>query len=88
MNNKPGGTPALILLKCHINRRLSQEKRPFENDQFKTWLYALDSGVATATNGAFGAQVTRAKELKHSSGKHFHEMTLQMIYVLNGWVNF
>ena len=88
MNNKPGGTPTLILLKCHINRRSSQEKKPFENDQFKTWLYALASGVATATNDAFGAQVTMAKELEHSTGKHCHEMTFQMINVLNGWINF
>ena len=60
----------------------------FENDQFRTWLSARDLGLATATNGAFGAQVTRAKELGHSTGKHYHEMTFQMIYVLNGGVKF
>ena len=60
----------------------------FENDQFRTWLSARDLGLATATNGAFGAQVTRAMELGHSTGKHYHEMTFQMIYVLNGGVKF
>ena len=39
----------------------------FENDPFKTWLSAQDLGLAAVTNGAFGAQVTRAKELGHST---------------------
>ena len=60
----------------------------FTDDQFRTWLSARDLGLAEATNGAFGGQVTRAKELGHSTGAHYHKMTFQMVYVLKGWVQF
>ena len=58
----------------------------FANDQFRDWLTARDLGLSEATNGAYGAQVTRAKELGHATGPHYHEMTFQIIYVLKGWV--
>jgi quercetin dioxygenase-like cupin family protein len=60
----------------------------FADDQFRDWLAARDLGLAEATGGAFGGQVTRAKELGHATGPHFHEMTFQVVYVLKGWVTF
>jgi quercetin dioxygenase-like cupin family protein len=60
----------------------------FEDDQFRDWLSARDLGLSEATAGAFGGQVTRAKELGHATGAHYHEMTFQIVYVLKGWVTF
>ena len=58
----------------------------FRKDQFRDWLTSRDLGLSEATNGAYGAQVTRARELGHATGPHSHEMTFQIIYVLKGWV--
>ena len=60
----------------------------FGADQFRDWLTTRDLGLAEATGGAFGAQVTRARELGHGTGPHFHEMTFQIIFVIEGWVRF
>ena len=60
----------------------------FADDQFRDWLMARDLGLAEATKGAFGGQVTRAKELGRATGAHYHEMTFQIVYVLKGWVTF
>jgi quercetin dioxygenase-like cupin family protein len=60
----------------------------FADDQFRTWLRARDFGLGAATNGAFGGQITRARELGHTTGPHWHKMTFQMVYVLKGWVKF
>ncbi|MFM0695697.1 cupin domain-containing protein [Paraburkholderia sp. SIMBA_055] len=61
---------------------------PFEADPFRDWLIARDFGLVEATNGAYGGQITRAKELGRTTGPHWHPMTFQMIYVLKGWVKF
>ena len=60
----------------------------FTDDKFRDWLVARDFGLGEATNGAFGGQVTRARELGHTTGAHWHPMTFQMVYVLKGWVKF
>jgi mannose-6-phosphate isomerase-like protein (cupin superfamily) len=60
----------------------------FTDDQFRDWLVSRDLGLAKATNGAYGAQITRARELGHSTGAHSHEMTFQIVYVLKGWAKF
>ena len=60
----------------------------FTDDQFRDWLVSRDLGLAEATNGAYGGQITRARELGHSTGPHRHEMTFQIVYVLKGWVKF
>lgn len=60
----------------------------FADDQFRDWLVSRDLGLAEATNGAFGGQITRAREPGHSTGRHYHEMTFQIVYVLKGWVKF
>ena len=60
----------------------------FTDDQFRDWLVSRDLGLAEATNGAYGGQITRARELGHTTGPHSHEMTFQCVYVLKGWVKF
>jgi quercetin dioxygenase-like cupin family protein len=60
----------------------------FTNDPFRDWLTSRDFGLDEATNGAFGGQITRARELGHTTGPHRHNMTFQMVYVLKGWVKF
>jgi quercetin dioxygenase-like cupin family protein len=67
---------------------LSRADAPFEADPFREWLIARDFGLVEATNGAYGGQITRAKELGQTTGPHWHPMTFQMIYVLKGWVKF
>lgn len=69
----------------HISRAKNAE---FSEDQFRDWLISRDLGLAKATAGTFGGQITRAKELGHSTGRHFHSMTFQIVYVLKGWVKF
>jgi quercetin dioxygenase-like cupin family protein len=66
--------------------RASEAK--FTDDQFRNWLISRDFGLGKATNGAFGGQITRARELGHTTGPHWHPMTFQMVYVLKGWVKF
>ena len=55
---------------------------------FRDWLEIRDLGLAKATHGAYWAHVSRAKDLGHGTGPHFHEMDFQIIYVLKGWVKF
>jgi quercetin dioxygenase-like cupin family protein len=66
----------------------SAKDAEFTDDQFRDWLISRDLGLAQATNGAYGGQITRARELGHSTGPHSHEMTFQIVYVLKGWVKF
>lgn len=66
--------------------RASEAK--FTDDKFRDWLISRDLGLDFATNGAYGGQITRAREVGHTTGKHWHPMTFQMVYVLKGWVKF
>ncbi len=67
---------------------ISRASDPFTPDKFRDWLVSRDFGLTAATNGAYGGQITRARELGHSTGPHFHPMTFQLVYVLKGWVKF
>lgn len=50
----------------------------------RDWLVSRDLGVGEATNGAYGGQIARARELGHSTGPHWHKMAFQMVFVLKG----
>lgn len=67
---------------------ISRADEPFTDDGFRDWLIKRDFGLAAATNGAYGGQVTRAREIGHTTGPHWHPMTFQLVYVLKGWVKF
>ena len=72
--------------KFHISLAKDSE---FTDDQFRDWLVSRDLGLDEATNGAYGGQITRAREVGHSAWTTFrHEMTFQIVYVLKGWVKF
>ena len=48
-----------------------------------------DLGIAAATNGRCHAQVIRARpQLEGPAGAHYHDIELQLVYVLKGWVRF
>lgn len=48
-----------------------------------------DLGINDATKGAVAAHVIRAVPGTHAEGvPHKHDTTFQMVYVLNGWVEF
>ena len=53
---------------------------------FRDWLKFRDLGLAEATHGQYNAWVTRAVELGHSTGRHYHDYDFQMMYVIRGWV--
>lgn len=72
----------------HGTMCISRGDQPFEKDHFREWLTCRDFGLHVATDGAYGGQITRARELGHTTGPHWHDMTFQMVYVLKGWVKF
>ncbi|NKB63835.1 MAG: cupin domain-containing protein [Gammaproteobacteria bacterium] len=48
-----------------------------------------DLGIESATSGQFGAHVIRAiPGQKSTGGWHQHQLTFQMVYVIQGWVVF
>ena len=55
---------------------------------FRDWLSIRDLGLEDATHGEYRAFITRANEMGHATGAHYHEMEFQIIYVLKGWVKF
>ena len=55
---------------------------------FRDWLSIRDLGLEDATHGEYRAFITRANEMGHATGAHYHEMDFQIIYVLKGWVKF
>lgn len=46
-----------------------------------------DTGLGDNTDGEFRAQVMRATDVMESTGWHYHECDLQLVYVLKGWVD-
>ena len=45
--------------------------------------------IAEATQGKYGAHVIRAVPGMHSEGQwHTHDLDFQMVYILQGWVEF
>lgn len=53
---------------------------------FRDWLKIRDLGLNEATHGKYDAWVTRANELGGSTGRHYHEYDVQIMYVIKGWV--
>jgi len=48
-----------------------------------------DLGIARATDGRCMAQVIRARPGGEGhTGRHFHELDLQLVYILKGWITF
>jgi quercetin dioxygenase-like cupin family protein len=48
-----------------------------------------DLGIAKATQGRFHAHVIRAaRPCRAGTGRHYHKLDFQMVYVLKGWVRF
>ena len=53
---------------------------------YRDWLKIRDLGLNTATHGAYDAWVTRANDMGGSTGRHYHNYELQIMYVTRGWV--
>ena len=61
----------------------------FESEGLRAFFEYRDLGIKAATGGRVGAHVIRAKPGKHgSSGWHTHDLEVQLVYVLKGWVEF
>ena len=61
----------------------------FESQGLRSFFEYRDLGIKAATGGRVGAHVIRAKPGKHgSTGWHTHDLEVQLVYVLNGWVEF
>ncbi|HUV21985.1 MAG TPA: cupin domain-containing protein [Gammaproteobacteria bacterium] len=53
---------------------------------YRDWLKIRDLGLNAATHGQYDAWVTRANSLGGSTGRHYHNYSFQIMYVLKGWV--
>ena len=61
----------------------------FESQGLRSFFEYRDLGIKAATGGRVGAHVIRAKPGKHgSTGWHSHDLEVQLVYVLQGWVEF
>ena len=61
----------------------------YESEGLRSFFEYRDLGIKAATGGRVGAHVIRAKPGKHgSSGWHTHDLEVQLVYVLKGWVEF
>ncbi|TXL66944.1 cupin domain-containing protein [Zeimonas arvi] len=61
----------------------------FETDGLRQYFEYRDLGIRTATDGKAVMHVIRAREGTHATGEwHRHEVDLQLVYVLKGWVRF
>ena len=61
----------------------------FESQGLRSFFEYRDLGIKAATGGRVGAHVIRAKPGKHgSTGWHSHDLDVQLVYVLQGWVEF
>jgi quercetin dioxygenase-like cupin family protein len=61
----------------------------FEGQGLRSFFEYRDLGIADATDGRFHAQVIRAREAcTDGTGAHTHTLDFQMVYVLEGWVEF
>jgi quercetin dioxygenase-like cupin family protein len=61
-----------------------------EEDSFvpgrREFLFFRDLGVKAASGGRYGAVVIDAKQgMTQSTGWHYHECDVQMVYMLSGW---
>ena len=61
----------------------------YESEGLRSFFEYRDLGIKAATGGRVGAHVIRAKPGEHvSSGWHTHDLEVQLVYVLKGWVEF
>jgi len=61
----------------------------FESDGLRTFFEYRDLGIGKATGGKYFAHVIRARQpCSDGTGRHYHELDFQMVYVLKGWVEF
>ncbi len=61
----------------------------YESEGLRSFFEYRDLGIKAATGGRVGAHVIRAKPGMHSgSGWHTHDLEVQLVYVLKGWVEF
>ncbi len=61
----------------------------FVSEGLRSFFEYRDLGIKAATGGRVGAHVIRAKPGMHSgSGWHTHDLEVQLVYVLQGWVEF
>ncbi len=65
------------------------DTREFESDGLRSFFEYRELGVKEATGGRVGAHVIRAKPGRHGgTGWHTHDLEVQLVYVLKGWVEF
>jgi mannose-6-phosphate isomerase-like protein (cupin superfamily) len=68
---------------CHL------KKSAFERRGLRSYFEYRDLGIKRATRGKVVAHVIRARPGKAPHGEwHWHDCTLQFVYVLKGWVLF
>ncbi len=61
----------------------------FVSEGLRSFFEYRDLGIKAATGGSVGAHVIRAKPGMHgASGWHTHDLEVQLVYVLKGWVEF
>ncbi len=61
----------------------------FVSEGLRSFFEYRDLGIKAATGGRVGAHVIRAKPGMHgASGWHTHDLEVQLVYVLKGWVEF
>ena len=73
------------------NFSMSLRKEAVWNTGLRTFFEYRDLGVKQGTSGRFNAHVIRAKKPMKEfprTGPHVHELEFQMIYVLQGWIQF
>ena len=52
----------------------------------RDWLAIRDLGLGDAIGGRYDAWITRSVELGESTGRHYHDYDLQILFVLRGRV--
>ncbi|MEM7226682.1 MAG: cupin domain-containing protein [Pseudomonadota bacterium] len=53
---------------------------------FRDWLKTRDLGLSAATHCKYDAWVTRANDMGGSTGRHYHNYDVQVMFVIKGWV--
>ena len=72
--------------KFHLSRA---EGGVFAADGLRPFFEYRDLGIAAPSEGKFHAHVIRAKGAADAhTGRHYHELDFQMVFILKGWVKF
>src|SRR6478609_3717825 len=80
---KPPGQPKQVFNVNHLR------PEDFRSDGLRTYAQYRDLGMSKATNGLLQAHVIRLVppcDPAVVSKRHYHDVELQMIYVLKGWI--